>query len=312
MLQKITFFLFFLSLSSLIYGDYHIHKYLKPCPDKNSVKTIEGVDFIYMINLDERPEKFAESLKALQDYNINPYRFSAVNGWDFPIEQVAKLGIIFEDGMKIGLKGTFYIPEKKGKETHDIIHEIGKPYFTHQFSRGALGCCLSHLSVLKDAIDSGYETIWVMEDDIDIKNDPHILSRYINDLDVIYGKDNWDILFTDPDTKNKRNEYVPCYSCAPRPNFTPKNPKRFQQRRNINIDLRQIGARYGTYSMIIRRSGMKKIYNFINDYGIFLPIDMEIPLPNDIKLFATKKEIVSHKTNAATDNSCPFYKNKKQ
>lgn len=30
---------------------------------------------------------------------------------------------------------------------------------------------LSHLSVLKDALDSGYETIWVMEDDIHIIQD---------------------------------------------------------------------------------------------------------------------------------------------
>jgi acetolactate synthase-1/2/3 large subunit len=33
---------------------------------------------------------------------------------------------------------------------------------------GAIGIALSHLSILQDAYDSGYETVWVMEDDVDI------------------------------------------------------------------------------------------------------------------------------------------------
>jgi len=309
-MKKLFFICFCIITTS--YANKLIEQNLKPCLNKENVNTIDGIDFIYMINMDARPEKFLESIEQLQKYDIIPYRFSAVNGWEIPIEIIQKLGVIFKPGMKEGLLGTYYNPENNGKPSHEIIHQVGKPYLSHCLSRGAIGIVLSHLSILKDAIDSGYETIWVMEDDIDIKNDPHILSRFINDLDVMYGRDGGDVLFTDPDTKNNNNEYVPCFGAPKRPNFTPKNPRRFKKRRNITIDLKQIGARFGAYSMIIRKSGIKKIYNFINDYSLFLPYDLEFFQPNDIKMFSTKRDIVSTKLHALSDNGAPYYLSENQ
>jgi len=50
-------------------------------------------------------------------------------------------------------------------------------------SRGAIGIILSHLSVLQDAYDAGYETIWVMEDDIELLGNPHSVSDLISELE---------------------------------------------------------------------------------------------------------------------------------
>ena len=174
------------------------------------------------------------------------------------------------------------------------------------------GVHFSHLSVLQDALDSRYETIWVMEDDIAVLQNPHKISDCIDALDKLVGKEGWDMLFTDQDTiNNATGTYTPCLGYARRPNFTPSNPKRFARRVDINKDFREIGARYGFYSVIIRRSGMKKILKFIKKYKIFLPIDMDFIFARDIKLFTVIDDIVSTQRYAPSDNGEPGFLRKK-
>ncbi len=294
-----------------------IEQYFKKADGKSGPYQMRNIDFIYVINLDQRPEKYEATLKELAPYGITPYRFSAVNGWELTFEAINNLGIKFQHGMR-ATKGTSYFPEDNGLPQHSLpIQNYGQTYFCHCMAWGAIGCCLSHLSVLQDAYDAGYETIWVIEDDIEIIRDPHILSDLIDNLDARVGKGQWDILFTDKDTKNHEGKYIPCLSYAPRPNFTPANPEIFSQRHPIYDKLSptkaifsRIGARYGTYSMIIRRSGMKKILDFFKQYQLFLPIDMEIPQVPGIRLYAVQEDVVATYIRAASDNGGPYYLNK--
>lgn len=143
-----------------------------------------------------------------------------------------------------------------------------------------------------------------MEDDIEVIQNPHILSKLVSDLDELVGSENWDILFTDQDTKNSEGIYIPCYSCAWRPNFTPDNPNRFEDRKMLG-QFRKIGARYGAYSMIIRRSGIMKILEFIKKYKIFLPYDLDYNKPADIKMFTVLEDVVSTLPHASSDNNFP-------
>ena len=125
-------------------------------------------------------------------------------------------------------------------------------------------------------------------------------------MDEQLGHDGWDILFTDRDAKhNTTGEYVACYSYSPRPNFVP-DPYIFSVREEYGNFIK-VGARYNTHSMIIRRSGMKKILNFIKGYQLFLPIDMEIPQVPDIRLYTVADDVVSNKRGSATDNKAPHY-----
>ena len=271
---------------------------------------VKHIDFIYTINLDRRPEKFASCVQQLEPYNITPYRFSAVNGWELSFEALNSLGVVYTPDMNVqNLKGTYYLKENNGKPTHEVIQQVGKSYFSHCLSRGCVGILLSHLSVLQHAFDAGFSTIWVMEDDIQVIKNPHLISTCIERLDFLVGKGGWDILFTDKDTKNKKGEYIPCMGYARRPNFTPDNPQRFSTRQDINGEFTKIGARYGAYSMIVRRSGMKKILNFLKKYNLFLPYDMEFYLPNDMRLYAVTDDIVSTKIDALSDNGAPRYLN---
>lgn len=300
-----SIFIIFAMLTGTISGS--IQDNFKPALNKSNQNKMPGIDFIYMINLDKRPEKFNQSRAQLAPYGIVPYRFSAVNGWELSSKALNSLGINFKPSMQKGIMGTCYLPENKGENNHELVEKVGRNYYSHCLSRGAIGIVLSHLSILQDALDSGYDTIWVMEDDVEVFKDPNILTALIKKLDTLVGKKNWDVLFTDPDTKRANGEYIPCTGYAKRPNFEPKNPERFVMRDNISRDFRKVGARYGAYSMIVRKSGMKKILKFITHNGIFLPYDLEFYLPNDINLYTTRYDIVSTLTNALSDNGKARY-----
>jgi GR25 family glycosyltransferase involved in LPS biosynthesis len=282
-----------------------LEDHFKKVEGKGSYHRIRNIDFIYVINLDERPEKFQHCQNELYPFGIIPYRFSAVNGWKLSLETINAVGIIFEPQMKSGLQATCY-PVDKEFEPHEIIHQIGKTYFGHGMSKGAIGIVLSHLSILQDAYDSGYETIWIMEDDIQVIRSPHILSDLIAELDTLTSKE-WDVLFTDRDTKNQQGDYIPCSAYAPRPNFFPLDPTIFQLKQSVNHNFRRVGARYGAYSMIVRRSGMKKILDFLKEYKIFLPYDMEFTFPPGIRLFTVEQDVVSTLPKALSDNGSPGY-----
>ena len=214
--------------------------------------------------------------------------------------------------MQGGSWATTYPIQGNGKASHEIMQAIGENYFCHCMPLGSIGIVLSHVSILKDALDSGYETIWVMEDDVEVIRDPHVLSDLIDQLDDLVGKNGWDILFTDRDTKGMDGNYIPCFSYAIRPNFMPANPSKFMERSMVGSNFLKIGARYGAYSMIVRRSGMKKIFNFISNYQIFLPFDMEYTLPPTIRLFTVLDDVVSTLPKALSDNGVPNYKEKEE
>lgn len=283
-----------------------VEDHFKLAPNKKTTHKMKNIDFIYTINLDARPEKFQKCLDQLLPYGIEPYRFSAVNGWELSLKDINDVAVSYESWMDGRMFGTSYLPENRGEPSHEQVHVPQKKYFCHCMSRGAIGIVLSHLSILQDAYDSGYQTIWVMEDDIEIMQDPHLLSSLVKKLDSLVGPKGWDVLFTDQDTKNQNGEYVPCLGYALRPNFSPKNPKRFAEREKIG-PFTKVGARYGAYSMIVRRSGMKKILDFIKQHNIFLPYDMDFYLPNNISMYAVQEDVVSTEPMAISDNGGPNY-----
>lgn len=278
--------------------------------DTCSCHHLGNIDYIYLINLEERAEKFCQCLKELVPYGIIPHRFSAINGWKLPIETINDLGVKYGHWMNGSYICSYYSEETGLTPQNEPIETPGKTYFGHRVFPGAIATVLSHLSVLQHAYDSGFETIWVMEDDIQVLKDPRILPDLIDRLDQLVGKEGWDILFTDKDTKGTDGKTVLCSSYGWRPNFIPKDPQRFAHIHEISSEFRQVGARYGSYSMIIRRSGMKKLLNFIKQYQIFLPYDMEYTLPNDIRLFTVLDDVVTTYPTAPSDNAAANYINK--
>lgn len=308
MLKKIFTCLLYVSVSAFGFKlEAGLEKHFKKIEGEKSCQSIKNIDFIYLINLDHRKEKLQLCLEQLTYYGIVPYRFSAVNGWQLSLDQINDIGVKLSSDMDKGFWGTCYLKENKGKEHHELIEKMGRVYFCHCMSRGAMGIILSHLSVLQDALDAGYETIWVMEDDIEVFKDPRVLSDLVEKLDKATDKQ-WDVLFTDQDTRDKTGKHVKATQTAIRPNFIPRHKGIFKLRKNINLYFCKIGARYGAYSMIVRRSGMKKILDFLKKYKIFLPYDMEFYLAPGIRMYSVTKDIVSTLIKAPSDNGGPNYK----
>lgn len=304
--------LFFLFFCTALHAD--VENYLKRLGPKEEGHSMKNIDFIYMINLDERPEKFRITAERFAPYGIVPYRFSAVNGWKLPLEVINDIGVKYGSWMRLENKGgygymwgTYYSLDKGGEPTHEIVQVPGRTYFSHCMSRGAIGIVMSHLSILQDADLCGYETIWVLEDDVEILQDPHCLSSLIEKLDQLVGVDGWDILFTDRDTKNKQGQHVPASGCAWRLNFTPEDLPRFYRKEAISGDFRKVGARFGAYSMIIRKSGIRKLLDFFKTYQVFLPIDIDYAMPPDIRLYTLLYDVVSPWCSASSDNGAPQY-----
>jgi len=295
--------LFFLFLA---HAEAGIEKYFKPAENKTEVSSIAGVDYVYMINLDPRPERYERTMQALQPYGIRPYRFSAVNGWKLSYQAIDELGIVYEPWMPPGPIASVY-RHVDGKEymSFEIMKEPGVCYYSHSLSRGAIGCLLSHLSILQDAYDSGYKTIWIMEDDIRVVSNPHELSFLISTLDN-WAPD-WDVFFTDNEVKGAGGTPVPCLMIRPRPLVKLQPLDFYLQRSYVTSDMIRIGMRFGSASMIVRRSGMKKILDFFKSYKLYFPYDIDYFFVPDIHFIACTRDIVTNIAGGESDNGQPTY-----
>jgi len=272
------------------------------------MSSMRNIDCIYMINLDQRPEKWKLSIDQLAPYGIEPLRFSAVNGWELSLEAINDVGLPYSIEMEGNFMATSYHLDGNFEPSHELILNYGQTYYCHCMARGTIGIALSHISILQDAYDQGYETIWLMEDDIYVLRDPRILPDLINKLDVLVGKDQWDVLFTDRDMLRSDSSYNVCLWAARRPDIAEGSKcNDYSLRKRIDPEFWQIGARYGAHSMIIRRSGIKKLLRHFLAHKIFLPYDLEFILPIGIKLFAVWDDVVSNLPKAISDNGGANY-----
>ena len=253
---------------------------------------IDGIDHIYLINLDKRKDRLATSLQQLAFYGINPHRFSAVNGRELSVETLKEVALSYEHGMKanrwaltVGDNGLEYA--FLGEET------LGKPVFSNWMTLGHIGCVLSHISILQEAYDAGYKTIWVFEDDLLVKRDPRLITGWIQKLDALTGE-NWDILYTDQD--HPENNYISSgvYWWMWRPDQKLYDTHNFVHRTEISKDFTKIGSRTRTHSIIIRRSGMEKILNHFKEHRLYLPIDHEIAYASDFNLYEMSEALVTY------------------
>ncbi len=302
-IRTIVCFLIFSSGSHLVAD---LVDWLKNAEGKSSFYGMKNIDFIYMINLDKRPEKYFQASEELHRYGIFPYRFFAVNGWELPLEALNDVGCKYFPGMK-QLFATTYPMELGGEPLHEHMSKIGRAYFTYRMSKGAIGCALSHISVLKDAWDCGYETIWVLEDDIICLQDPRILSERTDGLVDIVGKKKWDVLFTDIDYRTADQKYLIASGAGEHPHMDcsleARYSERFTRKVQVSPDFQKISARLATHSMIIRRSGIAKLLQWSFAHQIFMPYDLENYLPAGINRYSLTYDVVSNALNALSDTA---------
>lgn len=261
---------------------------------------MENVDYIYLINLDLRPERWVNCLNQLLPYGIFPERFPGIYGWSLSPSVLNDMALQFQHGMWTGVEAVMHFP-LDGDGTPQWVYLSGAFYGKGCFSgwsvKGSFGCTLSHLSVLKDAYDSGYNTIWVMEDDIAIYEDPHQLTHLIQELDALVGPDGWDVLYTDYNlmvvdkTKDIRSQIPGLYW---RPDMPYLDVLFLAEHQDAGEKFMKIGSRMRNHSMIYRRCGIEKILKFYQTHNTFLAYDNEIALIPGIRLYTLKNHIVSY------------------
>ena len=75
----------------------------------------------------------------------------------------------------------------------------------------------------------------------------------------------------------------------------------------LTAHLRKIAARFGTTSMIIRRSGIVKLLEFAKNRNIYLPYDLDNYLIDGIERYALTFDLVTNKLNSLSDIYAPYY-----
>lgn len=244
--------------------------YLRPyqTPLLNHVKKIEltennsglpGIDCIYVINLDKRIEKWQRVQTLCKERNLNVNRVSAINGWAL---------------------------------SDEVRKELAGPYGV-RLNGGHTGCLLSHLSVIKDAFDRGFNTIWIMEDDLEfVENVQQISTFFLPCLTSI--DPHWDVFYTDTDTRNQKGEHVQALALDPRPDQRLNPLPYYLYRHNVHKDIMRIGQRYGMYSVILSRSGIKKIIRYLSHVHLWTSIDIDIHYVPTIREYASTRDLITH------------------
>jgi hypothetical protein len=192
-----------------------------------------------------------------------PEVLTAVDGREVSPEIKMGLGVSFEPGMP-KFMASHFLPT--GETEHGILGASDCTWLAHCSHNQMIGCYLSHLSVLWDCYPKQANRVLVLEDDIEVVRDPHLIEHAIDDLERIVGRNGWDVLYTNLDYKTDRGSPVPAVGYALRPNLLVEND--VFHRRDIGGGFVQYGARCGTHSYVISQEGIKKVQSVAQIFGM--------------------------------------------
>lgn len=263
-LQVLLAFLSIFFTSSLL-AKTNIENYLTEIVVQDFVSGINGVDCVYVINLEHRPQKWIEVRNAFNAFGIHPNRVNAINGWMLSKEDQQMLC----GNYPLRLRG------------------------------GQIGCILSHISILQDAFKRGYSVIWVCEDDIQICENPHQLSNLISQLSIIDSE--WDVFYTDSDSKNRFGEIAPSVSSDFRPDFPHRDLLYYTKKEIINQDLIRKNQRFGAYSYILSRRGIGKILDHFTKNYLWTSYDIDMHYTPEIRQYCMRRDLVSINWKKSSD-----------
>lgn len=211
---------------------------------------IQSIDCIYVINLEERYDRWQRTQAICKSNGLFVNRVNAINGW------------------KLNMR---------------VLKELTTPH--HRVTKGAIGCLLSHLSILRHALENQFTSIWIMEDDVTFVNNPHQICSLLKELTQIDPE--WDIFYTD--TRNHWNYVI----------------KSIKQKNFITDRLLRVGHRYGTHSIILSKKGLKKVFKYFSEKKISTPIDIDIHSIPNIRKYSPAWHITSVVENSISDTEIP-------
>ena len=278
---------------------------LRKVDNKTNRQQIKHIDSIYILNLDKRSDRLSRCMNQFARYGVQPYRVSAIHGWDLTQEEFNDVGVKVQLSMSFD-RPVFFGPRARFDPGEYITPSVvGKTCVHYTTPAGQIGCSMSHLSGLLDAYLAGYETIWQLEDDFTIKDPPELLGEYIEKLDTLVGPSEWDLFYTDNDDHfvAPTVREVMGGGNLGRPGIPLSNA--LVEYRAIGSDFKKIGGRTQAHSVIYRRNGIKKILDFITTNGIFRPYDIDLPFVPNLKMYNLVKDVVHGRDRTDSDG---YYK----
>ena len=237
-------------------------KYLRQIEHTEKQSGIPPIECIYVINLDKRPERFVRITQEFGLHGLSLTRVRGVEGW--------------------------LLTEEQKKEM------IG-PYSVNM-SGGMFGCFLSHVSIYQDAFAKGFSYIWVLEDDakivLDVQAIPSVLQE-LNQLDP-----DWDVLYTDLYSRSPDGARI-----VPKPHTCRPDQEKIQiePRKDVSPHFVTTSFRYGTYSYILSKKGIKKLRNHFLHTFMWAPIDSDTHLIPGIHEYCMKNEVVTNFFEPSSD-----------
>ncbi len=258
------FLAFSLVCTSCVFGVHQandktpIGKYLRSIKLTEKKSGMKFIDCIYVINLDKRPERLACIKEQFSKVGLRLNRVRGVEGW-----------LLTED-QKQELAGLYPV----------------------QLRPGEYGCLLSQVSIYEDAYKRGFSHIWILEDDAVIEKDVSQIPLLLKELSQIDPK--WDVFYTDSDPRTHEKGYCKPTSMCPRPMQDVKPLAYYLERIKISENIQLIRSRWGTYSYIVSRKGIRKLRNYFFHHYIWTPVDWDMHLVQGIREYSALQDIVTN------------------
>ena len=234
-------------------------KYLQPIDVTETHSGFPGIDCIYVINLDQHPQKWELLKTTFSEFNLSPNRVPAINGWEMTTLQ------------KQELLGPYPI----------------------QLTGGEIGCMLSHISILNDAYKRGFKKIWILEDDVIFTENPECLIDPLTKLEEL--APDWDIFYTDTNLTKLDGSYL---LHPPELRLRPKqriNRRRIRaQNQPISSDILTSTLRFGLHSYLVSEQGIKKILDYFKHTYLWSPIDWDIHVIPGLKEDTYARDLTLH------------------
>lgn len=265
---KLRLFCFLIFAATFSYSDPPklLESYLVNDIPVNPSNSVDGIDQIYIINLDSAKDRWDRMRYLLGEEGLNATRFSAISGWSFDRRMLKDFH-------------RFCLDRRQGRRA---------------IFKGQIGVFLSHLSIIKNAIENNFNAIWVLEDDVEfIKPKEEIL----NCLEMLQNHDpDWDFLYTDIDSRQMRKDgTIEWY------NFEKMFGAGFESALTTSKfykpykdkSLQMIENRLGAYSIIISRRGLKKIWEYFSQNRMKYAYDVDINFCKNKRAYQTTDDFVT-------------------
>jgi len=197
------------------------------------VHKISGIDFIYVITA-KKCHRFNDFKRSFAKYGVNPYRFTSFSPSSISSDTMFRTCVHGSRRYKRIKSNKLSIHRGKPVLNKRKMSSSKAGYIHRNMSIKALSRALSHLSIIRDAYVSGYETIWIMDSATKLRKDPSILSSYISRANKEIP--DWTSIYTDYSERDASDYVEPIMKFYWRPDVEFLDPEEYLSRQYEDVE----------------------------------------------------------------------------